>query len=181
MSNRNREAGHNWERVCIDWLKKYFPFAVSSRSESKRMDDKGVDIMNHNEADNGRMKLDFQCKNTATKADYPAIIDRMPNPDKAVVLHKLTKKSKEGKFMPQGEYAIMRISLFREKLDVTDLNILTPNIHDNGDNKRPRSDRRATAKPAGRSKRAVEKDTDNLDSKERGASKLVNNSGFSST
>jgi hypothetical protein len=82
------------------------------------MDDLGVDLMNHNEVDNGRLPFDFQCKNTATKPDYPKLLAGMPRKGKGVILHKFTEKSATGKkFMPKGEYVVMEFTAYLELMD----------------------------------------------------------------
>lgn len=45
MANRNRNAGHDYEREIVNELKKMgFSTVVTSRSESRNMDNSGVDI-----------------------------------------------------------------------------------------------------------------------------------------
>jgi hypothetical protein len=102
---RNRTAGHNFERQIIKELKALWPQrfgeAKSTRSESKNLDDKGVDIMD-------AFGYYFQCKNTCLTPNYEELLERMPQagPIVNVVMHKKTKKCGT-KFMPVGEYAIM--------------------------------------------------------------------------
>lgn len=99
MANRNRTAGHNWEREVINDLKKIgYTEAVSARYESKRLDDAGVDIVNTG-------CFNMQCKNESKRPDYHSLIQGMPD-GVNVVLHKYTKKV-NAKFIPQGKYVIM--------------------------------------------------------------------------
>lgn len=110
MSNRNRTAGHNWEREVIKDLKKLsYTDAVSSRYESKRMDDAGVDIVNTG-------PFNFQCKNETKRPDYHKLITEMPAGIN-VVLHKYTKKGEKGKFGCQGKYAVIEYETFLMLLD----------------------------------------------------------------
>jgi len=110
MSNRNRTAGHNWEREVIKDLKKVgFQDAVSSRYESKRADDAGVDIV-------GTGPFNIQCKNESKRPDYHKLITEMPAGIN-MVLHKYTKKSDKGKFQCQGKYAIIDYETFLTFLD----------------------------------------------------------------
>jgi hypothetical protein len=110
MSNRNRTAGHNWEREVIKDLKKLgYKTAVSSRYESKRADDAGIDIV-------GTGPFNFQCKNETKRPDYHKLITEMPDGIN-VVLHKYTKKSDGGKFNCQGKYAMMDYETFMTLLD----------------------------------------------------------------
>ena len=72
--NTNRTKGHNFERRIINELKEQGFEAVSSRSESKSMDDKGVDIISD-------YPFFIQCKNTMRMPDPHKIFMKMP-PDK---------------------------------------------------------------------------------------------------
>jgi hypothetical protein len=110
MSNRNRTAGHNWEREVVKDLKQVgFKDAVSSRYESKRLDDAGVDVVNTG-------PFNIQCKNETKRPDYHKLITEMP-PGMNVVLHKYTKKSDGGKFGCQGKYAVVDYDTFLMLLD----------------------------------------------------------------
>lgn len=110
MSNRNRTAGHNWEREVIKDLKKIgFDKAVSSRYESKRADDAGIDIV-------GTGPFNIQCKNETKRPDYHKLITEMPDGIN-IVCHKYTKKGEAGKFQCQGKYAIMDYETLMTLLD----------------------------------------------------------------
>lgn len=110
MANRNRTAGHNWEREVIKDLKKIgFANAVSARYESKRLDDAGVDIVNTG-------PFNMQCKNESKRPDYHKLITEMPA-GVNLVLHKFTKKTDKGKFTTQGKYVIMEYSEFLDLLE----------------------------------------------------------------
>ena len=110
MSNRNRTAGHNWEREVIKDLKKVgFKDTVSSRYESKKADDAGVDIV-------GTGAFNIQCKNESKRPDYHKLITEMPSGIN-IVLHKYTKKTEKGKFGCQGKYAVMDYDTFLVLLD----------------------------------------------------------------
>ncbi len=118
MSNRNRTAGNNWERLCVNTLKKVFKDIVSSRSESKSRDDQGVDLINKDEYKNGKVPFNFQCKSTASKADYHTLLTTMPDDVPPVILHQYKRKSNT-KFMTQGEYVIMKYNDFIDLLKKT--------------------------------------------------------------
>lgn len=108
--SRNRTAGHNWEREVVNDLKKIgFEDAVSSRYESKRADDAGIDIV-------GTGAFNIQCKNETKRPDYHKLITEMPDGIN-VVLHKYTKKSDKGKFICQGKYAMLDYKVFLDLLD----------------------------------------------------------------
>jgi hypothetical protein len=100
---RNRTAGHNFERQVVNDLKaRGFVSAVSSRFESRRLDDSGVDICNTS-------PFDIQCKNMQGNIDYQKYLEAINPPDGheiKVLLHKKTKKVKS-RFMPEGIFAIM--------------------------------------------------------------------------
>ena len=61
MSNRNRTAGHDWERKVINDLKEIgYSEAVSSRQASREADNAGIDICNTgNIAIQGNIKLSY--------------------------------------------------------------------------------------------------------------------------
>ena len=110
MSNRNRTAGHNWEREVIKDLKKSgYKDAVSSRYESKKADDAGIDVVNTG-------PFNFQCKNETKRPDYHKLITEMPAGIN-IVLHKYTKKTEKGKFGCQSKYAVMEYDTFLILLD----------------------------------------------------------------
>lgn len=123
--NRNRTAGHNWERYCLNVLKviPYFKNLVTSRSESKRRDDRGIDLMNQDEADNGRIIFDIQCKTTCNSINYNKLIKELGTDRVPLVLHRKTEK--KGKvFRKEDDYAILRFDDFLEILKrVNDFNL----------------------------------------------------------
>ena len=110
---RNRTAGHALERKIVNKLKTIgFPHAVTARSESKARDDLGVDIMNTNEAVNGRLLYNIQAKNTTTSLAYPKILAAMPKDKQLnVIIHNQTKRSNK-RFITKGQYAIMELDSF---------------------------------------------------------------------
>lgn len=102
MSNRNRTAGHNFEREIVNELKVIgFPEAVTARSESKNTDDKGIDICN-------TPGFQFQCKNSVITPNYHELLTTMPqNETINVVIHRKTKKAKS-RFITQGDYVVLK-------------------------------------------------------------------------
>ena len=104
---RNRAAGHGYELKIIKELKELVPVfkdAVSSRSESRNLDDKGVDIAN-------TPGYSVQCKNSKTNPNYVELLNDLNNVGSLrgtikVILHKKTKKAKAN-FIPVGEYALL--------------------------------------------------------------------------
>jgi len=105
MGKRNRSAGHGFERQIVIELKNVWPAkfheCCTSRSESKRTDDKGIDFCY-------TPGYQFQAKNTKDVPKYWELLPGMPQagPIVNIILHKKTKKS-NSKFISQGEYAIM--------------------------------------------------------------------------
>jgi len=81
-----RKKGHAFELWCIKAMSDLFPEAVSARSESKRLDDAGVDICYTGD-------IHFQCKAVEGSMDAFSVLDRMPR-DKYRVL--LWKKNRMG-------------------------------------------------------------------------------------
>ena len=113
---RNREAGHNWERVCAAILKKFFPFIVTSRSESRSRDNYKIDLMNRDEYANGVLDFEFQCKNYSKLLRYDQVLNEMPGKGMKVVLHKHTERRKN-RFYEIGRYAIMEMDDFIKLLE----------------------------------------------------------------
>jgi len=113
MANRNRDAGHNFERDMVLRLKEsgIFPHAVTARAESRNRDNQKVDLMNQDEGIHGRMPYDFQCKTLSTSINYPKLISELPSISgiMPVILHKQTQKSAGGKFMTKGTFAAMKL------------------------------------------------------------------------
>jgi len=109
-SNRNRTAGHSYEREkCKDFNLFGFVHVVTSRSESRSRDNAKVDLINKNERTNGQLPYNVQCKNYSTKIDYNALLNEMPDEPGIinVVFHKSTKRVGT-KFIKKAEYAVMR-------------------------------------------------------------------------
>lgn len=102
MPRNNRTAGHNYERQIMNELKDFGFSAVTSRNESKTMDDRGVDIISD-------APVHIQCKNSQTNQDYPKLLNSelLPTDKPTVVFHKKTKKVGE-RFMPVGEFIIIK-------------------------------------------------------------------------
>ena len=84
--NANRDKGHRFERRIINELKEFGYQAVSSRSESKSMDDKGVDIISD-------FPFYIQCKNTMRMPEPWKIFDKMPKEKPPLIVW--TKNHKE--------------------------------------------------------------------------------------
>lgn len=108
---RNRTAGHNLERQVAELLRNAgFPHAVTSRSESKKRDDQGIDIMNHDEATNGRLFFNIQCKNSTDRPQYDVLLKALPDIPGTInaIIHKYTIK-KGTAFHPRGYFAVLNM------------------------------------------------------------------------
>lgn len=102
MANRNRTAGHTLERKVVNDFKAIgYTTAISSRMESKRKDDAGIDICNTD-------PFAIQCKNMKGNIDYAAILDDMEVEENQikVLIHQKTKKAKV-RFIEVGKFAIL--------------------------------------------------------------------------
>lgn len=122
--NRNRTAGHSWERTCINILKKipYFKNSVSTRSESRNRDNDKIDIMNKNEDENGRLIFDIQCKTTCNTLNYSKVIESMNIKKMPLIFHRQTEK--KGKtFYKKEDYIIMKMDDFIEILKLVDFEL----------------------------------------------------------
>jgi len=113
--NRNRNAGHQLERDLVLIMREVgFPHTVTSRVESKRRDDAKVDLMNKDEGENGRLPYNIQAKNLCTGSiNHHKLLAEMPRGKEInVIIHNQTKKSDGGRFITQGQFAIMDSTAF---------------------------------------------------------------------
>ena len=106
--NKNRDRGNAYELTVIKKIKHLYPDAVSSRSESKNLDNKQVDICYTGQ-------FHIQCKLMATKPDYK-ILSEMPQDKIPVIFHRYARKSKKN-FISEGEFAILRVEDFIKLLE----------------------------------------------------------------
>lgn len=103
MGRNNRTAGNGYERAIVRELKEYgYSDAVTTRSESRNMDNRGVDIMGDN------LPVYIQCKNSQNTPNIHKLLTSklLPNDKPVVVFHKKTKKSAKN-FVKEGEYVYM--------------------------------------------------------------------------
>lgn len=113
----HRTAGNNYELTVMHWFRSIgFKHLVTSRSESHSRDDQKIDLINKDEAINGRIPYDIQCKNVSQHLKYKAILDEI-KPKKniiRVIFHKLTEKTGKTKtiFVHKGHYAILHAEDF---------------------------------------------------------------------
>lgn len=97
-ANRNRTAGHNFERQIIKELKSLGFEAVSTRSESRSKDNQGIDIIT-----NTPVIYQPQCK---VKASQPNFHQLLTETEADVVFWKKVEKANV-KFLTKGEYVVM--------------------------------------------------------------------------
>lgn len=113
-SNRNRSEGHRYERAIVNELKELgFEDCVTSRSESRRADDDGIDIVSQ------MLPFHPQMKSSILRPNYHELFSKFPREDKPlVVFHKQTKKvgDKTPRFYEQGQYCIVDKDFFYQLL-----------------------------------------------------------------
>lgn len=115
MANRNRTAGHNWEREVRNDLKELgWKDAETSRYASRKMDDLKVDLINTE-------PFYIQCKVSNKKLDFCKILEEMPNDSSGIiniVAAKMTSKSGK-RFMTKDKLVIMKYNDFLNLLEDT--------------------------------------------------------------
>ncbi len=113
---RNRSVGHKLECKTAKKLRSIgFPNTVTTRSESRSRDNDKIDLMNKDEAENGRLPLDIQCKK---------LFDEMRDSGNIkVIVHEKTEgvpvkdNPKKRRFVKKGEYVILESSVFFDLLE----------------------------------------------------------------
>ena len=116
--SRNRTAGHNYERQIVKELKERGYSAVTSRAESRNMDNRGVDIFTDlNNLEGKELPVHIQCKNKTNQFNVGDILgsDALPTNKPTVIFHKKTKKA-TSKFVTEGEFVYMTKEAFYELL-----------------------------------------------------------------
>jgi hypothetical protein len=116
--NRNRTAGHNFERECVRAFKEIgFQHVETSRLVNLSRDSDGIDLANKDELKNGRFPYNMQCKNMSTAVPYIKLLTELPNTNCInVIAHKKTER-KGDKFYPAGKYAFMHLKDFFGMVD----------------------------------------------------------------
>lgn len=123
--NRNRHAGHQFERTIAERLRKLgFEHVVTSRSESVSRDGQGIDLMNRDEGTVGRLPYNIQCKNTISRVEYNKLLGSIPACPGIVnvVFHKFTERKAAGGFHAKGHYAILDMEDFLKIMEQLLLN-----------------------------------------------------------
>ena len=104
MSNRNRTAGLNYERQIAKEFRELGFSAVTSRYESRSLDDAGVDLVTSFPL-NPQMKVSI---------NQPNVHELLTNTDAEIIFYKRVQKV-GARFMPCGEYVMMRKEDFYNK------------------------------------------------------------------
>ena len=112
MGNTNRNRGNGYERTIVKELKELGYDAVTSRAESRNMDNRGIDIFSPPYCSNP-LPVHIQCKNTVINPHYEDLLtsELLPNDKPTVVVHRKTKKANT-RFVTQGDYVLMKKSDF---------------------------------------------------------------------
>ena len=107
MANRNRSAGHSFEREIVKLYKEIgFKEAVTCRYASRMMDDLKVDICQVDPLYN-------QCKDTQKNVDHHKILSDMPEEKGKINILLHRKRVKQGsRFYKKGDYAILEMNDF---------------------------------------------------------------------
>lgn len=116
MSKINSRAkGHAFERQIINLLKELgWTQACSSRSESKRTDDAGIDIC-------FSYPLQIQCKAVEALGSAHATLDRMPKVDGVynVVFHKKNRQGTTVSMSQNDFFTILKLLLDNQLIKTT--------------------------------------------------------------
>ena len=100
--NKNRDKGIRFELECIHILEELGFKAVSSRSESRALDNIGVDIVTD-------APFNIQCKFTVKAPSYHRLLKEMPKDKAPIVMHKRSR---------EGVVVVMTLSTFQRLLNI---------------------------------------------------------------
>lgn len=110
---RNRQAGHNWERVCVKLMQALYTTSSkfnnvkveTSRYVSKKLDDAKVDLA-------GTPLFNIQCKRVKNASICFKVLDEMPK-DKNINVVFLDKTSRKDKIITSdGKFAVLKLEDF---------------------------------------------------------------------
>ena len=102
LGKASRRRGHDFERKIVKELKELGFKAGSSRSESRSMDSKGVDIISED------FPFYVQCKCSCNSVNYGKLLSVIPDEKIPVVFHRKTKR-RDKNFIVEGEVKMMRV------------------------------------------------------------------------
>ena len=96
MSNRNRDAGNAYECKIASELREIGFEAVTSRSESRSLDAKGIDLVSN-------FPLQAQMKTACNQPNFHKLLTET---EAQIIFWQKTEKA-GARFMPKGEYVIL--------------------------------------------------------------------------
>ena len=122
MSTRNKQAGSQFERDIANELKAMGYDVVTSRAESRNMDNKKVDVFSPLGTDPDKVFPYYvQAKFTAANPAYTKLLEIMPIDRPGLVFHKKSEsyKCKDDKTRHRniGEFVIMDKEIFYKLLN----------------------------------------------------------------
>ena len=110
----SRKRGHDFERKIAQDLRDIgFNGVVTSRSESKSMDDKKVDLIDTE----GKLQCLLQLKATQATPNYFKIREECPIKDKPFCIIWKKIKTTESTFRSEGEVAIIPLDYFYKLIE----------------------------------------------------------------
>lgn len=122
MTNRNKQAGSQFERDIVNQLKGMGYDVVTSRAESRNMDNKKVDVFSPLGIDADKVfPYYIQAKFTAVNPAYTKLLDTMPNDRPGLIFHKKSEaykcKDDNTRHRNVGEFVIMSKEIFYNLLN----------------------------------------------------------------
>lgn len=122
MSNRNRNAGNAYERELVNELKELGFDVVTSRAESRNMDNKKVDVFSPEGTEENKIFPFFiQAKFTSSSPSYAKLLEEMPDNRPPLVFHRKSEpyKCKDGKtrHRSKGDFVILKKKDFYKLLN----------------------------------------------------------------
>lgn len=114
VAKRNRSVGHNLERQLAKKFRELgYEHVVTTRSESRSRDNQGIDLINKDEAVNGRFEFNVQAKSINKHVAYAKLLADIPVVEGVtnVVIHRQTTKHGD-RFVETGKYAILNLEDF---------------------------------------------------------------------
>jgi hypothetical protein len=106
----NKNAGSSYERLIVNELKELGYDVVTSRAESRNMDNKKVDVFSPLGVENS-FPYYVQCKISKNNPNYDEILKEMPKDRVPVIFHRKVSKATKN-FMANGDYVILQKSDF---------------------------------------------------------------------
>lgn len=102
-----RRKGLNFELSVMHKFREFYPACLTSRNESKRMDDAGVDLC-------GTGKFQVQCKNTEKAPNMHELLSSMPA-GVNLVFHKRTRQGVTVTMMEDDFFMLLQSYVRNEK------------------------------------------------------------------